>query len=162
MSQERYDEAEAVYRQCLQADPENPLALNNLAWMLALRDRGTGQEALDLANRAIEKDGPTSSLIDTRAVSLIRAGSPAQAAQELREARASDPKNLSLALHLAWAFQAVGKLEEARAALKEADALGLKPETRDPPERAVIARLRQELAAAPRSASNERSGPAHE
>jgi Flp pilus assembly protein TadD len=162
VSQQRYEEAEVLYRQCLQADPENPLALNNLAWMLALRDQGTGQEALDLANRAIEKDGPSSSLIDTRAISLIRAGSPARAAQELREARASDPRNLSLALHLAWAFHAVGKLEDARAALKEAEALGLKPETRDPPERGIIARLRQELAAAPTSASNNRSGPAHE
>jgi predicted Zn-dependent protease len=152
--QGRYDEAETILRQILRGDPDHVEALNDLAWLLVLRDQGRIEEALDLIGRAIEKAGRISSLVDTRAVALIRAGQLDRAAQELLDARAADPKNLSLALHLAWARQQAGKTEEARQALKQAEALGLKPETRDPLERAIIARLRSQLAADERPAPN--------
>jgi tetratricopeptide (TPR) repeat protein len=143
--QGRYAEAEALYRQCLQSDPDDVNALNDLAWMLALRDRARCPEALELVNRAIEQGGRRSNLVDTRAVVLIQSGQAAIAAGELRAARALDPRNLSLALHLAWACLEAGSRDEARDALQQAEAIGLKPETRDPLERGVIARLRQEL-----------------
>ncbi|HKM54863.1 MAG TPA: tetratricopeptide repeat protein, partial [Isosphaeraceae bacterium] len=99
----RYAEAEALNRQIVAADPDNVESLNNLAWELLLRDPSRFKEALDLVNRAIEKAGTLTSLADTRAVALIRGGQYDQAAQELRTAQEIDPKNLSLALHLAWA-----------------------------------------------------------
>src|SRR5207247_8902970 len=36
--QQKYDEAEKIYRQILQQDPRSALARNNLAWLLAARD----------------------------------------------------------------------------------------------------------------------------
>jgi len=152
--QKRYDEAEFLLRQILRSDPNRVKALNQLAWLLALRDQGKTQEALEVVNRAIEIGGATSTLVDTRAVALIRAGEPDRAAQELRDAQAVDPKNVSLALHLAWACQQAGKTEEGRKAFEQAEELGLKPETRDPLERGIIARLRQQLVTGQRPASN--------
>ncbi len=113
--------------------------------LLALRDRGKAGEALALIDRAIDITGTTTTLVDTRAVALIRAGQLDRAARELRDAQALDPKNLSLTLHLAWACQEAGQTGAARKAFEQAQGLGLKPETRDPLERGIIARLRQQL-----------------
>ena len=143
--QGRYAEAEALNRQIVATDPDNVESLNNLAWELLFRDPAKCKEALDLVNRAIEKAGTLTALADTRAVALIRGGQLDQAAQELRTAQALDPQNLSLALHLAWAYQAGGKTEEARKAFQRAEALGLKPEARDPLERDMIDKLRRQL-----------------
>jgi tetratricopeptide (TPR) repeat protein len=150
----RYEEAEALFRQILASDPDNVETLNNLAWELALSERGNPGEALELIDRAIEKAGPGSTLVDTRAVALIRAGDPGRAAQELRTALTVDPANVSLALHLAWACQAAGMPAQARAAFQRAEALGLRPEARDPRERGLIERLQRELVTDTQTTSN--------
>jgi cellulose synthase operon protein C len=142
----RYDEAEALFRQILVSDPDNVETLNNLAWELALREPGEPREALELIDRAIEKRGLISTFVDTRAVALIQAGDPDRAAQELRAAQVADPKNVSLALHLAWAYQSSGKVDAARNAFQVAEELGFRPEARHPLERGFIDRLRGQLA----------------
>jgi tetratricopeptide (TPR) repeat protein len=147
--QERYDEAEDLLRRTLSTNPNIVKALNLLAWILALRDQGKASEALDLVNRAINIAGATSSLVDTRAVALIRTGQLDQAARELRDGQAVDPKNLSLALHLAWAYHEAGNIDQARTAFQQAQELGFKPESRDPLERRIIDRLRERLATGP-------------
>jgi tetratricopeptide (TPR) repeat protein len=147
--QERHDEAEALLRQVLAADPANVEALNNLAWELALREPARPREALTLIDRAIEKRGPIATFVDTRAVALIQNGEPDRAAQELRTVQSADPRNLSLALHLAWAYQSSGKAEAARQAFELAQELGLKPETRHPLERGFVDRLSRQFARSP-------------
>jgi tetratricopeptide (TPR) repeat protein len=147
LRQGRYDEAEALDRQTLASDSEHVEALNTLAWLLVVRDASKTAEALDLVNRAIEKRGRLSSLVDTRAVALIRAAKVDESAQEIREAQALDPANPSLAIHLAWAYHEAGKTDAARDAFQRAESLGLKLESRDPLERRIIERLRAELAA---------------
>ena len=52
---------------------------------------------------------------------------------------------ISLALHLAWAYQAAGKTSQARAEFQRARELGLKLEARDPLERVVISGLQKVL-----------------
>ena len=56
--QGRFDEAEGLLRRLLVSDPDNADALNNLAWLLALRDESRTSEALVLIDRAIEAQGP--------------------------------------------------------------------------------------------------------
>jgi tetratricopeptide (TPR) repeat protein len=143
--QGRFDEAEALFRRLLAGNPDNIDALNNLAWLLALRDHGKPQEALKLINHAIEVRGVVPYLVDTRAVVLIRAGQFDQALIDLDRARTIDPRKPSLALHRAWAYQATGRSDWARTQLQEAEKLGLKASRLDPLERAIFQRLRKEL-----------------
>jgi tetratricopeptide (TPR) repeat protein len=155
LMQGRYSEAESLLRQTLQSNPDHVETLNDLAWLLSLRDVGEPREALGLIDQAIEKGGLASSLIDTRAVVLIRSGEPARAAQELRTAQDADPRNVSLALHLAWAYQVEGKLSQAREQFRRAKELGLRPETRDPLERVVISGLEKALAPEPTARASD-------
>src|SRR5262249_25160836 len=120
----RFDDAERTFRQLLANNPDDVHSLNCLAWLLALRDQGKTGDALGLINRAIEIRGPDPTLLDTRAVVLIRSGQPKKAAEDLRQAQKLNPKNPSPALHLAWAFQMSGQLDEARQVLRTADELG--------------------------------------
>jgi predicted Zn-dependent protease len=129
----------------LRRSPDNAEALNNLAWMLALRSQDRTSEALELINRAIEMRGPTSSLVDTRAVVLIRAGQPNRAIEGLTIARATDPKNPSLAVHLAWAYQMASNRQEAINAFRLAEKLGLRLASCDPLERSFVEKLRKDL-----------------
>lgn len=143
--QGRFDEAEAVYRRILSGDSGDSEALNNLAWLLALRDQGKAEEALELINRAIDQQGPKLSLVDTKAVALIRGGRSRDAIEVLKEAAATESRNASVPLHLAWALQNEGKPDEARKAFQKALELGWKPERSDPLERSFMEKLRQEL-----------------
>jgi tetratricopeptide (TPR) repeat protein len=143
--QGRFDEAEGLYRQILDSHPDHSEALNNLAWLLALRDQSKTGEALGLIDRAIGLDGRSPSLLDTRAVVLIRSGKPAEAADVLLDARSLDARNFSVPLHLAWATQAQGKIAQAIKAYDEAIKLGWKAERSDPLERGFIEKLRQEI-----------------
>jgi tetratricopeptide (TPR) repeat protein len=145
ISQSRFDDAEALFRRLLISDPDNADALNNLAWLLALQEQSKAQEALGLIDRAIEIQGPTSSLLDTRAVVLIRAGQPEKSIQNLREAQELDTGNPSSVVHLAWAYQALGQADEARKALKKAEDLGWKVAKSDPLERTFIDKIQRDL-----------------
>jgi cellulose synthase operon protein C len=143
--QGRFDEAEGSFREILASDPHNAHALNNLAWLLALRNESKIQEALVMIDRAIEEQGPAPSLIDTRAVVLIRAGQLDKAVDELRHAMAGNGQNPSFALHLAWAYHAKGQLDLARQAFQQAEALGYRTEVMDPLERPLMIKLRRDL-----------------
>jgi tetratricopeptide (TPR) repeat protein len=127
----RYEKAEALYRQAIERDPRNAIALNNLAWILALR-QGRGEEALALVGRAIDVLGPIPELLDTRAVAALAAGRRDAALADLREALGRttlDPKvRASLSFHLAQAEAGAGAKEEAEKAWREATSAGLKAE----------------------------------
>jgi tetratricopeptide (TPR) repeat protein len=143
--QGRFDEAEAVYRRIVESNPENAEGLNNLAWLLALRDEKNTQDALDLINKAIDYQGRVPSLLDTRAVVYIRAGSFDKAIEELEEAQKLDDRNPNVPLHLAWARYGEGRNDKAKQAFNEALRLGWSPERSDPLEREFIDKVRQAL-----------------
>jgi Flp pilus assembly protein TadD len=143
--QGRFDEAEALFRRVLARHPDGTDAMNNLAWLLALRDSGKAGEAVKLIDRAVAIAGETPSLADTRAVARIQLGQVDQALAELLAIRKQSPQAPSFAFHLAWAYHAKGQNDQARTELREAEKLGSKPRTLDPLERAIFQRLRKEL-----------------
>jgi Flp pilus assembly protein TadD len=143
----RFEEAEAIFRQTLARDPDNAESLNNLAWELVRREPSKLDEALELINRAIAVHGSLPNLVETRGVVLIRANQVDQALRDLRIARAGNPTNPSIALHLAWALLASGDSDQARTELHEAERLGLKAKTADPLSRKVVDTLHQALTA---------------
>ena len=79
------------------------------------------------------------SLVDTRAVVLIRAGQFDRAIGDLTKAQAMAPQNPNLAVHLAWAYQMASKRREAVEALERAERLGWIPESCDPLEQPLSA-----------------------
>jgi tetratricopeptide (TPR) repeat protein len=139
--QGRYPEAEALYRKVAAgADPKAAaMALNNLAWLLALKD-GKTAEALELVKRAMEQVGPEPGLLDTRAVVYLKMGQGDQAVKDL-EAALADREMPSAYFHLAQAHQLAGNRFAAAVAWRKAAALGLTADGLDPLERAAYDQL---------------------
>ncbi|HEC03262.1 MAG TPA: tetratricopeptide repeat protein, partial [Phycisphaerales bacterium] len=72
-------------RQILELDPNNIVALNNLAWILC-EEKGQYQEALQLANRGLRIRKEYTDLLDTRGVIYYRLGAADPAYYEKAEA----------------------------------------------------------------------------
>jgi tetratricopeptide (TPR) repeat protein len=136
-------DAERLYRQVLERDQRNLVALNNLAYLLALQGNKTG-EALELLNQALAIGGPLPELIDTRALIRLKAGQPQLAIPDLEEAVADRPA-ASLCFRLAQAQQQANNPTAAAAALRRAKTLGLRPEKLHALERETYQRLHAEL-----------------
>jgi tetratricopeptide (TPR) repeat protein len=154
IDENRFEEADAINRRILAAAPDNVEALNNQAWFLALRgasdsrpDPAAIAEARAMIDRAIDVAGGQPGLLDTRAVVLIRAGQPALALKDLTHAQALATTKPILALHLAWAYHAAGRSDEARKALEHATELGLRIEKTDLLERPHAEALLRDLGA---------------
>ena len=132
--------AEPLYRDVLKADPKNPFALNNLAWILAARSDASA-EVLGLVERAIHLGGADGEILDTRARILIAAGQLDQAVAELTTE--TGPSGTLRPFHLALAHQRMGKHAEALKAFRDAQARGLDPRAIHPDDAAVFRSLRR-------------------
>jgi len=110
------EEATDAYRQTLQREPDNVVALNNLAWLL--REKAPG-EALEYARRAGELAPDNASTLDTLAVVEYLNGNLAQARRSIRRALESDPDHPSLLYHKAMIANAAGATDEARDTLRQ-------------------------------------------
>ncbi|MEJ2522657.1 MAG: tetratricopeptide repeat protein [Gammaproteobacteria bacterium] len=129
------DEAAArVYRDVLAADPDNPLALNNLAIILA--GEGEFEEAEALARKANAQVADNPQIMDTLGSILQRRGENAAALSLLDDAVALQPGLAVAHYHRGLALSGLGRGDEAAAAFREA--LRLAPES----EWAVDARRR--------------------
>ncbi len=115
-----YDKAIERYRTVLALNPKNVLALNNLAYALAIR-KGQPAEGLGYAERAMSLTGGKSpEVADTLAWIQHLLGRDTEAAQIFQGVVKAAPDRAELRLHAAVVFAAVGRLEEALAELGEA------------------------------------------
>ncbi|HTM54370.1 MAG TPA: tetratricopeptide repeat protein [Pirellulales bacterium] len=128
--QGRYDDVIKIYRQVL-ADPEattyqKALVKNNLAFVLAVSkpQPNTLAEAVKLADDAIRVLGPTSDLLDTRAVAYLAQGKVKEGLADLRTS-VSDRPTGSKYFHLAQAEKQAGNVDAARTAFEKAKEFGL-------------------------------------
>jgi tetratricopeptide (TPR) repeat protein len=140
----RYDDAETIYRQILRRDAKHVPALNNLAWLLALKfNKGT--EAESLIEQAISIAGPIPALLDTRAVVRMSMNQGDRAVEDLREANAQNPTAAGY-FHLAQAYQITKDIPAAAKALDQAtNEMALQANDLDPLERDEYKRLKSEL-----------------
>jgi tetratricopeptide (TPR) repeat protein len=141
--QEKYGEAMKLYGEILQRNSRHVVALNNLAWLLTLKEHRP-DPALQLAELAIKEYGPIPELLDTRAVIQMQRGQNDLAVKDLEVALAQDPTPTRL-FHLAAAHLSGKNEAAAREALQKAMALGLKAETLHPLEREQYKRLMEQL-----------------
>jgi tetratricopeptide (TPR) repeat protein len=142
--QERYDDAEQVYRQALERSPRHVATLNNLAWLLALHNR-RGKEALELIERARTIAGPEPGLLDTQAVIYLTMRQGGLAVSTLKEALA-ESESASAYFHLAWAEHMNKNQPAAVDAWKQAQVNGLTAESLHPLERPTYRELLTEFA----------------
>jgi len=68
-----------------------------------------------------------------------------RAVQDLTRAQELSPGNPSLALHLAWAYQTNGDVDQARRAFRKAVDLGWKVANSDPLEHKLMEKMRRDL-----------------
>lgn len=114
MARGQAEQAIERYRRLLQKDANQPLALNNLAFLLGEKPE-TRQEALRLVDQAIALNkGPNGALLDTKGTILLSDGKVAEALPLLERAadpQDADPRNR---LHLAAAYLRSGNQEKAK------------------------------------------------
>lgn len=138
--QGRHEDAIRAFNDALQGAGDDPRALNNLAWTLAV-NLGRPTEALSRIEQAIRRGGPQPGYLDTRGVVYTRLGKLPEAIRDLEEAtHVPSPKATHLA-HLALAYHQAGRLDDFHRARDQARAAGLTPAKLDPAERAAGAAL---------------------
>ncbi len=114
-----YDKAIARYRAVLQNAPNQPLALNNLAYALAVH-KSSPDEALPLAERAYALAKDNANIMDTLGWILHLVGQKDRALELLSVAVEKAPQNAELRLHAASCYLDAGKMEEAARELNKA------------------------------------------
>lgn len=117
------DAARGSYRALLALDPQNWLALNNLANLLLEADP---DQALSLAERAVAARPDQPRLRDTLGLAQLRAGAPEAAARTFEALRAEAPKAALPVYRLGQLRLSQGETAAGRALLEEA--LRLEPD----------------------------------
>jgi tetratricopeptide (TPR) repeat protein len=129
--------AEAYYRRSLQLNPNQPLPLNNLAYLILVRG-GDLVEAKNLTSQAIALSPDTAEFHDTLARIHSTAGNLPAATDAFQRALKLDPDNVQALIGLASTYTATGKKEPAAQLLIQIDRLLKSNKTLSP-------RLHQEL-----------------
>lgn len=140
-----YREAEEQYRELLKPgnEPNNIVALNNLAWLLALQV-GKAEQALEIVTKAIQSAGRRPELLDTRGVILLNMGRVDEALVDLKEA-AVDAPNPTRLFHLARAYHTAKDRENATRTMRKAREMGLETESMHPVEQEACKKLLTDL-----------------
>jgi tetratricopeptide (TPR) repeat protein len=139
-----YDQAIASLRRVIEIAPNNSLALNNLATLLAERPNQLA-EALQYIDRAIEVSGRQASLLDTQGTIFLKTGESPQAIACLEEATAGGAADARYYLHLAAAYHQAARNDDARRALKASRDFGLEKFVLTDDDRKLLAKLDREL-----------------
>jgi uncharacterized protein (TIGR03790 family) len=114
-----YDKAIERYRQVLEIQPDNVVALNNLAYALAVR-RKTPKEALPLAEKAYGLAGRNPTVADTLGFIAHLAGDDRRAKGLLAEAIQGAPQIANIRIHAAVVLAALGEKDAAQQELAKA------------------------------------------
>lgn len=114
MARKDYTAAIAQYRAILAINPENTIALNNLAWMLSEAGDAKGRE---YAERAYQLAPFNASVVDTLGWTLFKTGDAARGLQMLRLANNLAPNEPEIRMHYAQALMKSGDKEGAKRAL---------------------------------------------
>lgn len=115
--------AEAHYRAVLALQPDNALALNNLAWLTVKQGRPGGLALAEKANQLLPDRAP---LLDTLATALEADNQLPKAIETQKRAISLDPKDAHMTLRLAKLYIKSGEKDRARAELQTLSRLGEK------------------------------------
>ncbi|MEO8025397.1 MAG: tetratricopeptide repeat protein [Bryobacteraceae bacterium] len=110
--QKKFDMAEAEFRKLLESNPDNAGALNYLGYMLADRNVRL-QEAVDMIQKAVDKEPGNSAYLDSLGWAFFRLGRYAEAEDSLRRSLEKSSKDPTIHDHLGDVYFKQGKLKEA-------------------------------------------------
>ncbi|MDP4546387.1 tetratricopeptide repeat protein [Marinobacter sp. MDS2] len=105
------DEAIARYQALMDINPDNPLVLNNLAWLYY--EKGD-EKAAKLARKAFELAPNNAAIADTYGWILFETGKQTESVSVLEKAHALEPESQEIAMHLVEAYRSVGKTDRAK------------------------------------------------
>lgn len=147
LRQDRRAEATALLERVVEVAPDNVLALNNLAALWA-DEPAKHADALVMANRALlSAPRPLPFIHDTKAKILLHQGKADEALRELEATVEKWPDaEARIYLHLAFAYEQVGRPSDARAALMTSRARGLIVRELSPADRELLTKLDDRLA----------------
>lgn len=132
-----YAQAAQHYRAALDLQPNNPLVLNNLAWVSGQLKAPKAIEYAEKANQLAPNQPP---FMDTLAMLLADKGETAKAIELLRKALVIAPQAAAIQLNLAKVLISTGKKDEARKELETLAKLGDKF-----PGQVEVSKLQKEL-----------------
>ena len=115
----RFEDAEAVFLQLLEAEPNDPAVANYLGYLWADRNLRL-DDALELINRAVAMDPENPAYLDSLGWVHFRLGNLEQAEFWLRRAIAIEDGDGTILAHLGEVLIARGELDEGRRFLKVA------------------------------------------
>ena len=116
-----YTSASKHYRFLLEAQPNNPAMLNNLAWSSAqIKD----PKAIEYAEKAYKLAPDQAAIVDTLGGLLVDSGDMARGLELLQKAVSLAPQAAEIRLNLAKALVKAGKKDEAKKELNELVKLG--------------------------------------
>jgi beta-lactamase regulating signal transducer with metallopeptidase domain/Flp pilus assembly protein TadD len=106
------DQAVPVYEQILKLDPNNPIALNNLAYLKA--ERGVDLDAaVDMAQKAANQVTDSAEIKDTLGWAFLKNNQPNEAVTAFRAALQAAPQNPKFHYHLGSALLQLGDRDAA-------------------------------------------------
>jgi cellulose synthase operon protein C len=131
------DKAQAYYQKALQVQPDQPVAANNLAFLMMETGQNIDQ-ALTLAQtaRRAMPDSPNSA--DTLAWAYYHKGEYPSARDLLEDAAKQAPKDAIIQYHLGMVFEKLADKTNAAAHLKKALTLSPQPNTADDIKKALV------------------------
>lgn len=118
-----YSTAIKQYKALLDVQPNNPVIMNNLAWVMA---QNKDPKAIELAEKAYKIAPDQPSIADTLGTLLVAKGDVDRGLELMKKANTLAPKDPAIKLNLAKALIKGGKNSDARKELDELAALGEK------------------------------------
>ena len=106
----------AAYERVIADEPENGVALNNLAWTYYLAD---DPRAIEMARRAYEVMPDNGAIVDTLGWIMVQRGSVEDGEVLLRKAVEMENGRSEIRYHHAVALVKLGEEDEARLALEQ-------------------------------------------
>lgn len=120
----RKEEAKKAYEDTIRLEPENAIALNNLAFIIANMQGGDLDLALTYAQRARQRLPQVPEVADTLGLIYLKKNLPDDAIQIFRQCVAQSPKFPTYRYHLGMALHQKGDMIRAKEELQTALAHG--------------------------------------
>lgn len=120
---DRFSEAAQFYRNILEREPNNVIAINNLAWIMC-RHQGKPRQALELACKGLQIAPDYVDLIDTRGIAHYRLGNLKEAVDDfersIKLSAEPTPATAASYFHLARALAELNRTDQAVKNLRHA------------------------------------------